>query len=40
MELSMEVAKIMKFNETQQNEVKFILSIQYQNNLILVTSRI
>jgi len=35
----MEVAKIMKLGETKQHEVKFILSIQYQNNLILVTLR-
>jgi len=39
MEVSMEVAKIMKFSETKQHAVKFILSIQYQNNLILVTLR-
>jgi len=35
----MEVVKIMKFSETKQHEAKFILSIQYQNNLILVTLR-
>jgi hypothetical protein len=35
----MEAAKIVKFGETKKHEVKFILSIQYQNNLILVTLR-
>jgi hypothetical protein len=34
MDVTREVAKIMKFSETKQYEVQFILSIKYQNLIL------